>query len=713
MFYRELLWAQGVIPKLDKLTEQLASTPTVFYSADGKVLYRAQAEYRKPAKFDEIPKHVRDATLAAEDVRFYEHQGVDFRGILRALFTNVREGRTVQGGSTVTMQLAKRLYTGEEKTFNRKLKDMALAVQIERSRTKDQILTMYLNQVYYGAGAYGIGAAASVYFGKSLKDLTLAEAALLARLVQRPSENNPFKSPDRALANRSVVLRRMRDSGMISSEEFESADSEPLRLSKRSFGSGARTFQSHYFVDYVLDTLRRELPDTDLTGGGYKVYTTIDSRLDSIAQKKVAEVVRKYRRQGLTTGAFVLVDDEGRILSMVGGADYERNNFNVVFQGHRQPGSAFKPFVYATALTTGAIGPRDSISNEPFFIDDPARGRKRWPKNANGKYGGMVSPRTALASSINVPAVRVCDAAGPNTVASYAHSAFGFRSPLDPVLALALGSSAVTPLEMAQGYGVFLLGGDRMTPFGITKVVGPDGNVIREFEPKIHKGVLDPQVCSWMDEFLRATITGGTATRARSIADARGKTGTTSDYRDAWFCGYTNSMVGIGWVASERRQGNTWVYDPMRRVYGGHVTIEIWVGVMKEAVKLYADRERSRERRKYDMLEPELPPPAEPPIDDAGGGEEALPIAQAELHPTPETAAGESAAAAANGAEGTSSEAATGGSSAPVRPSEPGGVPVEVCADSGLRAGPYCPETVTRTYSARDRPRRRCPIHGP
>lgn len=714
MFYRELNWAKGMVPKLDQLTEDLAASPTVIVSADGVVLFRAQAEYRKPAKFEEIPKYLRDATLAAEDERFYDHDGIDYRGLLRAAFVNVRDARSSQGGSTITMQLAKRVYTGPERSFSRKIKDMALAVQIEKSRTKDQILTMYMNQAYYGAGAYGVGAAASVYFNKSLSDLTLGECALLARLVRRPSVENPFENLERAIENRDIVLDKMLESEMITRKEYDAARAEKVKLAHRNFGSGARTLASPYFVDYVLDFVKQELPDSDIMKGGFRIETTLDTRLDNLAQEQVRQIVEANRKQNITTGAFVLMDSEGRIKAMVGGVDHSRNSYNAIYQGGRQPGSSFKPFVYATGLASGILTPSSQISNEQLVIDDPQKGKHRWPKNGNGMYGGTKSIASALAGSVNVCAVRACETIGPDRVANFARDIFGIKSPLDPVLALALGSSAVKPLEMAQGYSVFMLRGDRATPFGVTKIIGPSGEVFAEYEPNIQRGMLDREVADRMDGYLRGVVTRGTGTRALSVPYARGKTGTTSDHRDAWFCGYTNTLVGIGWVCNERREGGKWVYDPMNRVFGGRVTIQIWTGVMKEAAKFYKEQEEAAQKTR-----PKSPPPPpkedEIPIDDVGGqdpvvadpngpgtGETEPPIVGEEHTIPPDSLP-----------PPVSPTAPRGNSGRPLSGRDAEIILVEICSESGQLSNPYCPETVTRTLQRGRAPTVRCQLHGP
>lgn len=715
-FWTQLNWAEGIIPTLDTKLTALSGKPSVIVSADGKRLYFVQTEYREPIKtMSEVPDAVKYATLAAEDKRFYDHEGVDWWGVGRALATNVREGRTAQGASTITMQLAKRLYTGTERSFTRKLKDMALAVQIEKKMTKDEILQLYLNQVFYGSGAYGVRAAAKTYFGKDLKKLTIGEAALLSRIVRRPSEENPFVNPERAIANRDVVLRSMYDGGMIKKSEYDKAIAETPKFMPKRFASGQHIERSPYFCQYVLDTIKRELPEIDITTGGYRIETTLDAKLNDFAQKEVRNVVNKYKKMKLTTGAFILMDDLGRIIAMVGGYDYDRNEYNVTYQGRRQPGSAFKPFVYAAALSTGALGPNDTVSNEQLILDEPGKAPRRWPKNGKNRYGGRVSIRTAIASSINVPAVRVTELVTPMLAAKYARDVFGFTSPIDPVLAMGLGSSAVSPLEMAQAYSVFMNYGSRAKPFGIVRITGPDGQVIKEWEPEIQRNVLDPGVATLMNEYLRAVVTSGTGGRARPIADAHGKTGTTSDNRDAWFCGYTSGLLGVGWVGNEQRIKGKWEYPPMvSSAFGGTITIDIWTGVMREAMKTHAKKDLPRPdgARPLDQYRDE-PPPEDPPIDNVAGDptppppelpKELDPVVPkpGELFPADKVP------------EKIPPERPEDRRPKPADPPvEEGFTSVEICADSGQLAGRYCPETVTRKFLRGEGPRRRCSIHGP
>lgn len=639
----ELEEAAHRVVKLPDLLDQLSRTPSVILARDGEVLLTIQTEYREPVRIDEVPTIVKQATLAAEDKRFYRHTGVDYMAIARVLFTNVKEGRIAQGGSTLTMQLAKRLYSQGERSFARKLQDMALAVMIEREKTKDQILELYLNQVFYGYGAYGVSAAAKVYLGKELEELTVSDAALLARFVRRPSEENAFANLQKAIENRNTVLQIMREEGVIDEAQLAEALAETPNLRKKPKVGVAATKRAPYFVDYILERVHREFPDIDLSKGGYRIETSLDVKLQAIAERSVRDLVANNRH--VTTAAFVLTDREGRILAMVGGADYDRNQFNVITQGRRQPGSAFKPIVYAAALENGALEPTSYLSNAKFTWVDRSTGRTWTPKNVNGKYGGPVSVRTAIAQSINLPAIRACEKATPQSVVSMARNAFGFRSKLDPVLPLALGASAVAPLEMARAYSVFMLGGDRFNPFGLRRIVGPHGDVVAVRQASISRNVLSPHTCELMDGFLRAVVTGGTGRRAASVVNARGKTGTTDDNRDAWFVGYTDQLLGVGWIANEVREGNNWVYQRMPGVFGGDVTVHVWRGVVGEAQKMLGEQPRhikqpAEGRRPADDHEtdrPDAPPKREkgdgsspddwvlPPLDPApaagtGGG---------------------------------------------------------------------------------------------
>ncbi len=578
------------IPTLESKMAGMRVGATRILSSDGKVLYESATEFRIPKDFDDIPKTVRQATLAAEDKRFYDHNGVDPWAIGRQVFTNVKEQRLAGGASTLTMQLAKRLYTSPEQSVRRKLEDAAIALQIERKLTKDQILSLYLNQVFYGSGAYGIAAAADVYFGKKLDDLTVSEAAMLSRIVRRPSSENPFANYDRAIENRDAVLWVMFEEQMITKAEYDKAKAERPKLRPDENRLQSTIKRAPYFVRYVLDTVRSELGE-DVSGGGYTIETTIDSKLQSFAEARAKRLVASYRRSGVTTNAFMLMNRSGEILCMVGGVDYAKNKFNVVTQGKRQPGSSMKPLVYAAGFQQGVFGPNDGIRADTYSMKDNG---ENWV--VEGKRGaGAVSVRSAIQFSMNPPAVRAMMMVNPRVfVEGYARRVYGLTTSMVAVPSLVLGSVEVRPIELAQAYSVFQHSGDRVKPFGVRRILDGNGNVIRRYEPAITRNVMDTGSAEDMDSCLRAVVTGGTGSYAASVKRARGKTGTTNDNRDAWFVGYTDNYLAVSWVANEQydRQRKMWVYKPMSDyVMGGKVPILIWRDVMKEAQEMFGESE--------------------------------------------------------------------------------------------------------------------------
>jgi len=737
--YRDAQDAMGSLP--DRLAEA-SRPPSKVLSADGKELFRVATENRIPLRLNDIPKHVQNAVLAAEDKRFYEHTGVDFKGLMRAFMSIFQEGRVSQGGSTITMQLAKQLYSGSERSFMRKMQDIAFATAMEDELgNKSRILETYLNYAYFGQSARGIGAAAKIYLNKPVSKLTVSDAALLARCVRLPSRENPIRNPKIAMQNRDVVLAVMRDEGMITEREYEKAVAERPRISKKPPATTAfyPAGYGHHFVQYVLDEIERADLGIDLKAGGYVIHTTLDSKAQRLGEKVVADIVRKNRFQKVNSGAFVAMDSRGRILCMVGShTDFQKSQYNFVTQGRMQPGSAFKPIVYATAMREGVIsGPEDSVSNA--FISLPGGADGPWqPKNASASENApFYSVRTALAISVNRPAIHTILKVGPATVAQTARDSFGIRSKLDPYPPLALGSTAVSPLEMAEAYSVFMLRGDRVRPFGVIKIVSPDGTVVKEFSPERQVGAFDARIATEIDSMLRSVVDSGTGRAALVVPNAKGKTGTTNSAKDAWFCGYADNVLGIGWVGNQQKINGRWKELPMgNSVYGGTVTIKIWTAVMQELHKKYGKklnytnpgtvaaiatpkprrereepaedgpfRERDRDRdRDVTEDEPETPrrtsedetppvrvPPVEPAVQPRD--EEEAPVRTTEPATTVSLDEPERRE--------------------PPRPRrEEPGVSLEICVDTGQRASIYCPETISRTFSRGNRPRRTCRVHG-
>lgn len=714
---------------LQKKQAELRMHPTEILSADGKLLARLANERREPVSYPEIPKVVIDTTVAAEDKRFWEHSGVDFTAILRAVAINLRSGSVRQGGSTITQQVAKRLLTSGERTFRRKIEDACLALQIERQYTKEQIIELYLNQVFYGSQAYGIKAAAEVYFGKPLNKLTLGEAALLARLPRRPSDENPFVDPEAAKTNRDIVLQIMLEENMISSNEYEKAKSEKLKLATPKPVQQIGIMQAPYFTTWILEQLRRELPNEDWVHGGYRVYTTLNTEAQKACEDALEDTIRKYRRRRVTEGAIVVMNLDGEIIALVGGSDFKKSQYNNITQGRRQPGSAFKPFVYATGLDMGVIRPNSSISNAPFYIMD--KGKRRAIKG--GGSGGRVSVRTALTASINTPAVRLCDEVGPSNVARFAEDVFGIRSPLYPVPVLALGSSAVRPLEMAQGYSVFATNGNRVTPFGIRRVVGPDGTVILAGRPRVVPNVLSKSTTVPMNEILRSVVTSGTGRNASSVLNAHGKTGTTSSFKDAWFCGFTDQLIAIAWVANatyDPTKTPPYKYGEMEGVFGGQVSASMWAAALRPIQKLIGEERVDRKRESFD--EYDISNTIGIRICSVSGlratsgcpsttisrvsREEARNTPYCNLHaPVPNSGPEETPAPEPSPPDETLAEPPNGDPPpAPdTRPAAAKTVRVEICVETGLRATTYCRLKRLQTFTRGKEPTEYCHVHRP
>jgi penicillin-binding protein 1A len=738
---RALGQADAMMPQIEAKLAEIGTKPSRILDSSGThVLQQISAIDRQPVRLSEVPKIVRDAVLEAEDHRFYEHSGIDYIGLARSAW-QAREGRLTQGASTLTMQLAKRLHSNGEKTMNRKIMDMALATEMEQKWSKDKIFELYLNQVFFGSGAYGIKAAADVYFGKPLDKLTIAEAAILARCVRRPSDENPFHNLDKAIENRNVVLRSMEEDGKITSDEYKKAIHEKVHLNKHRRTSDGVSDDAPYVVSAAEAELHANYPDIHLADGGYDIYTTVDWDIQQKTEDAVRDVVREHRGQGVNSAAFVLMDGEGRVISEVGGVDFRKDQYNVVTQGHRQPGSSFKPFVYSAAFAAGALDPAGTVSNERLDYVDPSTGKHWSPKNDNGKYGGQISVRSAVANSVNVAAARTLLDVGVDSVVSMGHDVFGFKSDLPAVPSLALGVCSVEPIEMAQAYSVFMLRGSRATPFLIGRIQDSDGHLLYENAPKVVRNVLSSGVCEDIDTLLRAVVTGGTGTRAGIVPDAHGKTGTTSDNKDAWFCGFANGLVGVGWVGNIRyvaagkdengKPRFRKVMMPMSRsVFGGTVTAGMWAQVEKAAFEKFGTRYAKAENIPLDendrfgavARDPNADgDPAIPATDQTTSGGVALPVDpkqdpnQVQPPPGLPVQGPDAPVRVPNPPDPTIAKPAPKpqrhGPTAPVRTDQDQYVEVNVCADTGLLANPYCPETVTRKFLKGHEPKRTCTKH--
>jgi len=721
--------AEDAMNDLQKRIDSVNKPTSKILSRDGVVLFSVSTENRIPLKLSQIPKFVQNAVIAAEDRRFYKHTGVDLTSIARVIFVDMRGRKLSQGGSTITMQLVKLLFNGSSKTFKRKMNDIAYAQVMEQRLTKERILELYLNKVFFGEGAFGIGEAARVYFNKNIEDLTIGEAAMLARCIRRPSYENPIRDLEAATTNRDVVLGTMRDEAMITDEQYEKAVAEKPKVNTKPPTSGVfKKPGAEYFVDHVLQYLEKD-QGLDLLNSGLTIETTLDFDLQRHTQQVLRNFVDEFGRHlKVNQGAFMVMDSDGNILAEVGGLNYRQHQQNIVTSGTLQPGSGFKPFVYATALKAGIINMDSMLSNAPISIVDPVTGKliksfRNASRNENHPFYGL---RTALASSINLCAIHTIEAVGPQSVVDTAKDSFGFRSKLDAYDSLALGACSVAPIEMAEAYSVFMLHGDRVVPQPIVRVVANDGSIIKQYEPHKIVGAYDTAVSDEVDELLRGVVEYGTGYEARIVPNARGKTGTTNEAKDAWFTGYADGVLGVGWVGHEVKKNGIWTPVEMNtEVYGGNTSAKIWGQVMKLAHERYGkaqashdakpDKPKAIDQAAGAGVDPDLMAgPGDAKQDPAknGDGDDGTIVLTGDADKTEpikpgddKVGAGKPIAPDATGAKPPKPKPA-------VKP-EDDTISVDICQDSGLIANRYCPETVTRTFKRGREPKRICHIHGP
>ncbi|MBI3945367.1 MAG: penicillin-binding protein 1A [Armatimonadetes bacterium] len=572
-----LLWSVAqTVPDGRSIVSYRPPVKSVILSSDGRVIASLYEENREWAPLTTIPKRLQDASIAIEDHRFYSHGAIDPVGTLRALWANVTSRRVAQGGSSITQQLARAVYLDNRRTLLRKLREAILARRIERHISKRRILELYLNQVYYGSGAYGVRAAAKAYFGKRLRELTLAECALIAGLPARPSALSPFRDPDAARARRDVVLDRMSEVRLISREQAAAVKKEPIRLHPRA--DSRRLKRAPYFVDWALPWLVQQFGEERVYGDGLVIHASINLGAQLAAEEAVRQGLALGQTRGrVTQAALVAIDPRtGHIKAMVGGRDHGESQFNrAVNATGRQPGSAFKPFVYTTALESG-YQPETILDDSPVAVPD--NGKVWSPGNYDDEFRGPVTLREALINSINVPAIRVAMAVGPQRVVERAR-ALGITSALRAVPSVAIGTSEVTPLELTAAYAAFANGGHRVAPLAILRVEDRDGHVLWRAEPRLER-VIAPDIAATMAMLLRDVVLYGTGRSVSGVPNAAGKTGTTQDDRDAWFVGFTPELVTGVWVGNDD-------HSPMGgRVFGGNVPGPIWAAFTREAVAL-------------------------------------------------------------------------------------------------------------------------------
>lgn len=566
----------GDLPDIDKLRYYQPSESTKLYSADNKLIGVIFKENRTWLSFEEIPKIVKQAVISVEDFRFYKHRGIDFIGIIRAFMADIRHEEVRQGASTITQQLARNVFLSPQVSVERKIKEIILSFRIEKKFTKDEILEFYLNQIYFGSGAYGIEAAAEIYFDKVAKDLTLPEAALLAGIPPAPSLYSPFVNFDKAKARQKIVLDKMVELRVINQAQADEAYNAELKFAKKRKDE-FHNLKYPYFTTYVVNYLFNKYDSSLIFGGGLKVYTTLDTRLQEVGSKELNWGVNKGLSEGLNChqGALVCLDQRnGFIKAMVGGLKFTtKDQFNRAWQARRQPGSAFKVFIYTAAIDIGDT-PQTEVLDAPVSY---RVGDKVWsPYNYDHTYWGLITYQRALQFSRNIPAVRVSQKIGIQRVVEYAYK-MGIKEPLLATPSLALGAGVVTPLQMASAFGVLGNEGIRVEPTCIVKIVDSNGKVLEDNTYPYQKEVLPASTAYTMVEMLKWVIKAGTGTAANIGRAAAGKTGTSNEYRDAWFIGFTPQLSCAVWVGNDN-------YDKMYNSVGGYIPASIWGRFMKQAL---------------------------------------------------------------------------------------------------------------------------------
>ncbi|MDB5570586.1 MAG: penicillin-binding protein [Hyphomicrobiales bacterium] len=557
-----IAWHAAHLPPIDQLAVPKRPPNIAILGEDGALLANRGDTGGPAIHIQDLPPYLPKAFIAIEDRRFYAHWGVDVLGVGRALWRNAAGGGGMQGGSTLTQQLAKNLFLTQERTMSRKVQEAILAIWLERSYSKDQILELYLNRVYFGSGAYGVEAAAQKYFGRSARQVTLSEAAILAGLMVAPSRLAPNRNPRGASDRAALVLLAMARDGAITENMAKLALGRPAEA-VRDPGAGS----VNYAADYVMDVLDETIGaiDEDIV-----VSTTLSGPLQVAAEKALAEELnRNGARYGVTQGAFVGMDPAGQIRALVGGRNYADSQFNRAVAARRQPGSAFKPFVYLTAIERGLTP--DSVRD-----DAPLNVRGWKPENSTREYQGPVTLTRALAQSLNTVAVRLAVETGPKAVAATARK-LGVQSEMNVNASLALGTSEVTPLELVAAYAPFANGGIRIQPHVITQVKTASGKMLYRRKGSSFGRAVELRHIGMMNTMMQETLLTGTARKAELRGwQAAGKTGTSQDYRDGWFVGYTSRMVAGVWLGNDDS-------SPTKRVSGGNLPAEIWKTFMQEA----------------------------------------------------------------------------------------------------------------------------------
>ncbi|MFC1844898.1 penicillin-binding protein 1A [Thermodesulfobacteriota bacterium] len=568
------LFIQLDIPNLQSIKDYQPKMASLVLDREHDVIKQIYEKNRRVVSLEKMPELLPKAFVAAEDARFYQHSGVDIWSIFRALFHNIRAGARAHGGSTITQQVTRSLLLSRKKVYSRKVKEAILSYRIDSVMTKDDILYIYLNQIYLGEGSFGVEAAARTYFGRGVKDLTLGQMALLAGLPQAPSRYTPFRNMELARKRQVYVLNRMAEEGYITAAAARKAYEEPLLLNSEQGDESYGEYYAQYVTNYVGNKYGQEL----LTSGGLTIYTSMDRRIQKKADASVKRGLLTFftkNKQGQKPQAAMVVIESGsgKVRALVGGADFSISQFDRATQARRQPGSAFKPIVYAAAMEEG-FTPESIIIDEPLSLAGTGRGKNWQPRNFDNLYYGPTSLKRGLVHSRNIVAIKLLQEVGIDRVVKLAKE-MGIHSKLKPDLTLALGSSEVSLLEMTGAYTPFANNGRYTQPIVIEKIIDRHGNILEENLPK-KVDVMSERTAKQMDSMLQDVITQGTGKEARGLkVTAGGKTGTTDNYMDAWFIGYTRDFVTGVWVGHDKN------ISLGKGASGGHVATPIWLDFMK------------------------------------------------------------------------------------------------------------------------------------
>ena len=594
------------IPDVKQLSTYSPRSATRLYADDGSLFAELFVEKRVPIPLRDMPVNLRNAFIAIEDVRFYQHSGFDIRGIARALFRNVLRQGLSEGASTITQQLARNLFLAPTKSLKRKIEELILAINIERNYSKDEILNMYLNLIYLGEGSYGVEAASYTYFDKKAKDLSLAEAATLAGLTRSPSRSSPFKNQARTLERRNIVLRKMYDAGFIGQEQYALARATslvlaPFKIHERKTG---------FFIEQAKQALEDYLPgQEEVLTNGLSVRTTISLPMTDYGYAAIEKGLKLYKERNpkakdLPEAALIAMEVRtGEIKVLIGGRDFATSPYNRATQAKRQPGSAFKPIIYLTALSEG-FKPDTMLLDGPISFVDGAGNLWR-PSNYKNEYFGDVTMRKALELSLNTATVRLLEKVGVTNVISQA-KALHINSDFAPNLSLALGSTEVSPLDLAGAYATIARGGRYIAPTTIRNVLTNHGEDLHR--EAAEEQVIEPETASTLIDMMKGVIKRGTAAKAAKMPYfLAGKTGTTNEFRDAWFVGFSPNLLCLVWVGYDKQAvlGN--------RESGATAALPIWMEFMSKALPLYPNEDFVLPEKQETTPYVYPPPPADGP----------------------------------------------------------------------------------------------------